>query len=48
MADNEKTSDERKEKKPDPQPTTELKTKWLTDSVDPEHKVTVLKEDKKK
>ena len=48
MADTKKTSDEKKEKKPDPQSTTELKTKWLTDSVDPEHKGTVLKEEKKK
>ena len=46
MADTKKTNDEKKEQKPEPQPTTELKTKWLTDSVDP--RGTVLNEDKKK
>jgi len=48
MADTKKTNDEKKEQKPEPQPITELKTKWLTDSVEPEHNGTVPNEDKKK
>jgi len=48
MTEEDQSDETKKEEKPAPAPPTELKTKWVTDSVHKEIRGTILNEDKKK